>query len=101
MADDSRRLVELKSALSEFSDQTDTAEKKLQKLLRTAQGIGTTLPHNFRKASTAIDQLISKTKELQLAQSRLASTGGAIGAARLSAAHTTLTGQGRGGGGYW
>ena len=100
MADDSKRLVELKSALSELSDKTGVLEKQLQKIDRIGQGIGTTLPHNFKKASAAIDQLITKTKELQLAQTRLSSTGGAVGAARLSAAHSTLTGQGRGGGGY-
>ena len=100
MADDSKRLVELNTQLADLADKSSQLEKELQKIKMAGQGIGTTLPHNFRKASAAVDQLSAKIKQLETAQNRLATSGGAVGAARISAAHSTLTGLGRGGGGY-
>lgn len=100
MADDSKRLVELNTQLGDLADKSSQLEKELQKIKMAGQGIGTTLPHNFRKASAAVDQLSAKIKQLETAQNRLSTSGGAVGASRISAAHATLTGLGRGGGGY-
>ena len=100
MADDSKRLVELNTQLADLADKSSQLEKELQKIKMAGQGIGTTLPHNFRKASSAVDQLISRMRELETAQNRVSTSGGAIGASKISAAHATLTGLGRGGGGY-
>jgi len=98
--DQSKRVVELTSQIEDLTDRTSALAKEMQKVVKIGSVIGTVLPHNYKKVGTEIDKLIAKTRALEMAQSRMSSSGGAVGAARLSAAHTTLTGQGRGGGGY-